>query len=277
MRVLRSLASILAVLVSRRAIKFLGALLIAYLCLAYWILPSLWRHYEHHPSLESSPKTTHTAEGIPGDPLNVGFIGEEKDVIHSMAAAGWLPADPITFRTSARITESALMGKPFPTAPVSNLYLWDRVQDLAFELQVPGNTRQRHHVRLWKSPHASPDGRTVWIGAATFDRSVGVSHLTGKVTHHIAADVDDERDKLINDFTSHGQLLAFYQVTGVGSTVWGRNGGGDQYFTDGELTVGVLSTSGAVNSSPVTQRENPVAVRAKNSVWNWFKGWIRSS
>ena len=72
MRVLRSLASILAVLVSRRAIKFLGALLIAYLCLAYWILPSLWRHYEHHPSLESSPKTTHTAEGIPGDPLNVG-------------------------------------------------------------------------------------------------------------------------------------------------------------------------------------------------------------
>ncbi len=48
----------------------------------------------------------------------------------------------------------------------------------------------------------------MWIGAATFDRSVGVSHLTGKVTHHqdIAADVDDVRNKLMNDFSS--QALA---------------------------------------------------------------------
>ena len=35
--------------------------------------------------------------------------------------------------------------------------------------------------------------RPVWLGAATFDRSVGVSHYTGAITHHIDADIDAER------------------------------------------------------------------------------------
>ena len=113
------------------------------------------------------------------------------------------------------------------------------------------------------------------MGAATFDRSVGVSHLTGKITHHIAPDVDDERDKLIADFQAHGQMFALYQVTGIGSTLWGRNGGGDRYFTDGELSVGVLGASGEVNQRQVTQKENPVAVRAKNGVWGWIKKLIK--
>ena len=51
------------------------ALVIAWLMLAYLILPALWSHYEHQPALESAPKTSRTAQGIPGDPLNVGLIG----------------------------------------------------------------------------------------------------------------------------------------------------------------------------------------------------------
>ena len=274
-RLLRDIDKVLLFPFSRRFLKIAACLLAAYLCLAYLILPALWKHYEHHPALEGTPKTTFTHEGIPGDPLNVGFVGEEPDIVHSMSLAGWLPADPITLRTSARITTSSLLGRPFPNAPVSNLYVWSRVQDLAFEQQVPGNTRQRHHVRLWKSTASSPDGRPVWLGAATFDRSIGVSHLTGKITHHIAADIDQERDKLFNDFKAHGQLVSLYQVTGVGSTVLGRNGGGDRYYTDGELTVGVLSASGAVNPAPVTKAANPPAVKAKNKVWAWIKGWVR--
>jgi hypothetical protein len=36
------------------------------------------------------------------------------------------------------------------------------------------------------------EGRPVWLGDATFDRSVGVSEYTGAVTH-IGADIDAER------------------------------------------------------------------------------------
>jgi hypothetical protein len=252
--------------------------LAVYYVLAYWVAPSLWRHYEHHPKLETAPKTTFTKEGIPGDPLNVGLVGNEADVIHSMTASGWLPADPITFRTSMRITESALFGKPYPTAPVSNLYVFGRVEDLAFEQSVPGNTRQRNHVRFWRSDELGRDGKPLWIGAATFDQSVGVSHLTGKITHHIAPDLDEERDKLIGDLLAHSQLVSQYQVTGVGGILWGRNGGGDKYFTDGELSIGVLTTGGAANTTGVLLPANPVMVQAKNGIWSTFrwlfrKGW----
>jgi LssY C-terminus len=36
-------------------------------------------------------------------------------------------------------------------------------------------------------------------GSATFDRGVGLSRYTGQVTHHIAPDIDAERDALTDD------------------------------------------------------------------------------
>ena len=259
--------------VLRVILHIVATITIIYYALAYWITPGIWEHYEHHPKLAGAPKVTVTKEGIPGDPLNVGLEGTEGDVVHSMISAGWLPADPITFRTSARITASALFGKAYPTAPVSNLYLFGRVEDLAFEQPVQGNTRQRNHVRFWRSDELGRGNRPFWIGAATFDRSVGVSHLTGKITHHIGPDLDEERDKLINDLATHGQLVSQYQVTGVGSNLWGRNGGGDKYYTDGEMSVGVLTVSGSMNSAPVVLPANPVGVQAKNGVWTALR-WV---
>lgn len=34
---------------------------------------------------------TETVEGIPGDPLNVGLVGDEAEVHRIMLAAGWHP------------------------------------------------------------------------------------------------------------------------------------------------------------------------------------------
>ena len=42
-------------------------------------------------------------------------------------------------------------------------------------------------------------GQAVWLGAATYDRGMGVSRFTGEVMHHIDPAVDRERDKLVND------------------------------------------------------------------------------
>src|SRR5450755_915500 len=75
----------------------------AYLLAAYVILPQLWKHHERrHPDLRDGPTITHTATGIPGDPLNISLVGSEEDVIRAMTAAGWYPADPLTFRSSVR-------------------------------------------------------------------------------------------------------------------------------------------------------------------------------
>ena len=101
---------------------FLGG----YLLVAYLLLPEGWRHYEHHPSLATFPKVTTNADGIPGDPLNVGLIGTREEVMAAFTAAGWYRADPLGLGSDLEIAESVVLGRPDPNAPVSQLYLWGR-------------------------------------------------------------------------------------------------------------------------------------------------------
>src|SRR5580765_8562738 len=76
-------------------------LLIAYLLMAYLLLPWGWRRHESsNAPLRAIPRVTHTASGIPGDPLNVALVGAEDQVITMMLAARWYPADPITLKSS---------------------------------------------------------------------------------------------------------------------------------------------------------------------------------
>ena len=93
----------------RRWWAVLAGALAGYLLLAYLILPLLWRHHEHEPGLAALPMVTRTASGIPGDALNVGFVGTKEDGLRAMHAAGWYPADPITLRTSLEIAGGALV------------------------------------------------------------------------------------------------------------------------------------------------------------------------
>jgi hypothetical protein len=192
-----------------------------------------------------------------------------------MLSSGWDPSDPVTLRTSIRIARSVLRDRPYPEAPVSSLFLFGRKQDLAFEKPVGENARRRHHVRFWKSTELGRGGVPLWIGAVTFDRSVGLSHRTGQITHHIGPDIDAERDGLIADLRKGGWLTELFQVTGVGATVLGRNGGGDRYDTDGELTIGVLATAGARGKRP-ERLANPVAVRVKEQLWSAIRPLLRS-
>jgi len=252
----------------------IGVVVGGYACLSYLILPALWRHYEHNPALATVPLMTRTAAGIPGDPINVALVGTDAEVVVALTAAGWRLAQPITLHSGLGIVESVLLQQPDPTAPVSNLYLWGRHQDLAFEQEVGSSARERHHVRFWRADAFGDSTRPLWLGAATFDRGVGVSHRTGQITHHIGPDLDAERDKLMADLTAAGRLITTYQVSGIGPTINGRNGGGDRYFTDGDVTVGKLTLGGTVATSPVEQLHPPPAVMVKNRVWSWIRPFL---
>jgi hypothetical protein len=253
--------------VARAAVVATGV----YLALAYLVLPTFWRHYEHLPAMASMPTTTRAPNGLPGDPLNVALVGSEVEIQRAFAAAGWNPADPITWRSSLGIARSVVLDRPDPDAPVSDLLLFGRRQDLAFEKDVGASARERNHVRFWRTDIRAEGDRPVWVGGATFDRGVGLSHTTGQITHHIAADIDTERDTLMRDLAAAGRLVALYDVTGVGPTLNGRNGGGDRYFTDGELAVGVLAPEDAVGKRPVEVRDNPASVVIKNQFWSWLR------
>jgi hypothetical protein len=217
------------------------ALLLLYLVVAYVVLPLGWIGYAHrHPTFDAAPRITRTIDDIPGDPLNVALVGTETEVKKAMVAAKWYPADPLTLKSCLEIAEASVLKRPYDEAPVSNLYLFGRKEDLAFEQPVGDNPRKRHHVRFWKWDKLGPDDRPVWFGSATYDERVGLSHTTGEVTHHIAPDVDTERDHLMGDLRETGDLSEVYPVPDFHKVREGKNGGGDPWHTDGTLLVGVI-------------------------------------
>jgi hypothetical protein len=216
--------------------------LLLYLVVAYLLMPGLWKRYaRRHPALEDIPTITHTKAGIPGDPLNVALIGSKVEVLKIMLAAKWYPADPITLRSSLKIAAASVLRRSYDEAPVSNLYLFGRKQDLAFQQAVGNNPRQRHHVRFWRCEQVDQDGRPAWVGSAIFDVRVGLSRRTGQITHKTAADIDAERDYLWADLEKTGDLSETVRVDGFHQTRKGRNGGGDPWHTDGRLLVGVIA------------------------------------
>ena len=250
-----------------RVLLTLLAVLLGYVSLAYIVLPTFWRHYEHQRPLATLSKVTRTAQGIPGDPINVGLIGDTKEVLCAMNFAGWFPADPVTFRSSIEIAGSVLLDRAYPYAPVSNLFYLGRREDLAFEKPSGKSPDRRHHVRFWKVLDRGQENRPVWLGAVTFDRGVGVSHFTGAITHHIDADIDAEREKLATDLENAGMVTAKYQVTGVGPTLTGRNGGGDLYYTDGEVWIMRLVEDCRKQDGNVTIMPSPPATELKDQIW----------
>ncbi len=223
------------------------AMVIAFwVLLAYLVLPRLHRILTAIYVPDYFMGRTRTSDGLLGDPVNLAFQGEREAIEAVMAAAGWIAADPVSLRSSWRIITSTLRRRSYPRAPVSPLFLFGRMQDLAYQQEVAGSPAQRHHVRLWKCPDGwlLPGGRRVdWLAAGTFDRAVGLSLFTLQVTHRIDADTDIERDHIV------GSVRAVPGVTvdvirDFSTGYHSRNGGGDSITTDGDLPIVDVSAVG---------------------------------
>jgi len=248
---------------------------LVYTLAAYLVLPTFWTHYEHQKGLATLPMVTRTAQGIPGDPINVGLVGDSRDVLCAMQAAGWYPADPVTLKSSIEIAGSVLLDRPYRDAPVSKLFYLGRHEDLAFEKPDGKSADRRHHVRFWKVLDTGEEKRPVWLGDATFDRGVGVSHYTGAITHHIDADIDAERALLAADLEAARMVDAKYQVTGIGPTMAARNGGGDVYYTDGEVWILRLVEACQKRTGPATVIPSPAATEIKDQIWQGIAEALR--
>ncbi len=225
----------------KRAYMVVGIAALSYVVTAYLVMPLLWSRYaRRHPTLEDIPGVTRTGDGTDGDPLNVALIGTKAEVMRSMVAAKWFPADPLTLKSCLEIAEATVLKRPYDDAPVSSLYLFGRKEDLAFEQPVGKDPRQRHHVRFWRTEQVDTDGRPVWIGGAIFDQRVGLSRETGQITHVTAANIDAERDYLFSNLEKASVLAQQYALKNFHKVLKGKNGGGDPWFTDGRLFVGVI-------------------------------------
>ncbi len=206
-----------------------------WIVLAYGELPHLWSKHEHKKIRRNEAIISYTSQDIPADPINLRLIGDSKSVKCAFSRGGWSLADPLVARSALGIVASVLLQRSYPEAPVSSLYFQERLQDLAYEKDEGRTAHRRHHVRFWK---VAPDQ---WMGAATYDRGVGLALFTLQVTHHIGPNVDSERDAV-------GAMLEKSGAHFIGSTPSRippnrrqRNGGGDPYFTDGMIKTYALA------------------------------------
>ncbi|QJC22094.1 LssY C-terminal domain-containing protein [Arcanobacterium buesumense] len=216
--------------------------------LTYLVLPRLHQIFTYLYVPDYFIGRTRTTDGVLGDPINLAFDGDANDIRSAMQHAGWIEADPITVRSSIGIVMSTLRRRPYPSAPVSTLKLFGRKQTFAFQQEVGGNAAKRHHIRFWHVPDGwlLPGGQKVgWLAAATYDRSVGLNVFTLQVTHKIDADIDAERDYVINTLRYADPENKVRVIENFSTAYQAWNGGGDLVETDGHLPV--VDVTGSIN------------------------------
>src|SRR6266446_5493818 len=213
-----------------RVVSMLGILFVLFA-----VLVAIVRFYPYPYNFPAYPKITHTKSGAEGDPLNLVFIGSKNQIMHSFQQASWLIPDPITSQTSAKIAVDSLAHRSYPTAPVSNLYVFGRVQDLAFE-KPTNDVANRGHIRLWKTGTLI-GGQLVWIGQASYDSGIELSSTNHLPTHHIAPTVDLERNAVGADLEKNGLVKEEADAAFTPPILYARNGGGDYYESDGDVLI----------------------------------------
>jgi hypothetical protein len=252
-----------------RYLWFFLAIITGYVVVSYLILPATWSRIEHEPGLSKRAMVTLTALGIPGGPINVGLIGTREQVVLAFHAAGWYPADPITFGTSLEIVGSVVLDRSYKDAPVSPLYFEGRREDLAFEKPEGVSADRRQHVRLWLVLQRAAQAGPVWLGSASFDSGVTLSRDTGQITHRIAPNIDQERDRLIGDLDLARMVTNVFQIKGIGPTLNGRNGEGDPYYTDGEIWIAKLVPQGERAAARAIFMPPPALIQIKDKIFSW--------
>jgi hypothetical protein len=170
-----------------------------------------------------------------GDPLNLVVVGGLYDAFPALARRGWHPTEQKWWGSIARMAGSALSRDRYPDAPVSDLYVFGRAQDLALQ-KARDTIHQRNHLRLWLSPMRYR-GKQVWVGQVSRDIGIRLTiHSPTLTTHKIDPDVDEARAALTEDLAYSQSVAKFGFVKGVRAAPRGaprENLTNDPYYTDG--------------------------------------------
>ena len=189
-----------------------------------------------------------------GDPLNLVFVGDIKDMYYSFLRAGWDETETIHRASLMKTAASALMGGRYRYSPVSALYVFGRPQDIAMQ-RTRSSINERNHLRVWLTPLRF-EGKPVWIGQIS--RDIGV-HFTWRTitTHKIDPNVDETREFLVEDLAYAEAVEKFGYVGGVGAAPFEQPRGnltGDPYFTDGKrIVMWISGKPTAINDIEVLQ------------------------
>ena len=215
--------------------------------------------------LAEMPSRTHaTFSNRPSDLINLMFIGSRDDVSTAFEAAGWIEPKQATLRTNIQRIRAVADGHGDRTAPMSDLLVQDSKAEMSWEKSF-NDVSKRHHIRIWKQP-TTWHGREVWVGAATHDVDFAFLRPGKAMTHKIAEDVDQERDKVVNDlvFTSCIDMVDDMERLDVPMVT--RNATGDPMRTDTRIAILQLNACPA----PIEGLPTVATLRRHGSKWQRF-------
>jgi hypothetical protein len=183
------------------------------------------------------PRRVGDLAGNPGDMVNFALVGSADQVTKGFAAAGWVQVDKTTQDAVLHGLISTLSHEAYTEMPMSTLYLFGRSQDLSFARAAPLEVAAiRHHLRVWKTTEMV-NGEPLWVGSATHDNGFEKDQRTGGVTHHIDANVDQERDFLEQSFSGAGVLAGAAYVTPSNPLTTAKTATGGGFQSDGRIVV----------------------------------------
>jgi hypothetical protein len=187
-----------------------------------------------HALLQGAPQRATSKDGTPGDPLNLIVIGNAKEIRAAFQAAGWSEAETLTGKSMWETVRAVIANRGYKEAPVSQLYLYNRREDLVFQ-KMFNTFAERHHLRLWRSPVATTEQREIWLAAATHDTGWDIRPGEGVISHAIDPEIDKEREKVGADLAVTGQVTALQLLTRPHSLFEGLTATGAPWKTDGRL------------------------------------------
>jgi hypothetical protein len=183
------------------------------------------------------PRRVGDLQGNPGDMVNFSIIGTQDQVTKAFAAAGWVQVDKTTQDAVVHGLISTLSHDAYTEMPMSTLYLFGRSQDLSFARAAPLEVAAiRHHLRVWKTTE-TVGGEPLWVGSATHDNGFEKDQRNGGITHHIDANVDQERDFLEQSFSGAGVLAGAAYVLPANPLTTAKTATGGSFESDGRIVV----------------------------------------
>jgi LssY C-terminus len=190
--------------------------------------------------IDSLPRRVNDQFQNQGDMVNFVIVGNLQKVQEALTAADWHPADRDVKESVLKAALETYEKKAYLAMPMSELYLFGRVQDYGYEQAEPyAVVASRHHFRIWKAPFQW-NGQDLWVGAGTHDIGFEKDQRNGKVTHKIDPAVDGERDNIGATLQKTDKVKSLTYYLPPNPVQDARNATGGGYHSDGRILVVVL-------------------------------------
>jgi len=187
--------------------------------------------------IDSLPRRVNDQFQNQGDMVNFVIVGNLSKVQEALTAADWHVADRDVKESVLKAALETYQKKAYLAMPMSELYLFGRVQDYGYEqAEAYAVVASRHHFRIWKAPFQW-NGQDVWAGAGTHDIGFEKDQRNGSVTHKIDPAIDGERDNVGATLQKSGKVKSLNYYLPPDPVMGAKNATGGGYHSNGQILV----------------------------------------